>query len=308
MFLNKVLKRIRDSIARRDEDLRIRIGSQHVAQNRYLVDEILDLWDVEVRVFSQWGEDGILDYVLHRLSISKPRILELGAGSFSECNSRFLAHNRNASVYAVDLRDDLPAGLEKTGLMWRNTLFCEVATISSENVNQILTRAINSIGGVDVLSIDLDGNDYWILRAINLHSFTVVVLEYNPIFGSDYSLTVIEEEKSRYERHKSGLLYGASFKAMINLMKAKDFVFIGTNRVGNNAFFVKNGLESLLKLRLPRPSDAHKYLDWRCRESRDVNMGLTYLDLNQSRKLLQRSKLFDIESNKVVQFEDIFVE
>lgn len=68
-----------------------------------------NLWDAEVRVFSQWGEDGILNYLFDIAGIVKPRIIEFGAGNFTECNSRFAAEYRNASIYAVDIRGDLIA-------------------------------------------------------------------------------------------------------------------------------------------------------------------------------------------------------
>lgn len=305
-LINKVLNSVRKSIAWREDDFRIRIGSQHVSQHRFLVGELQNLWDVEVRVFSQWGEDGILDYLLHRLDISKPKVLELGAGCFGECNSKFLAYNRNASVYAVDLRGDLPAGIAKSGLMWRNSLFWEVTKVTTGNIREISSRAFKLMNGIDLVSIDLDGNDYWILKEMNLEEVSIVVAEYNPIFGLENSLTVINKDLGRYERHSSGLLFGASFAAMVKLMKSKKFVFVGTNRVGNNAFFVRDGLESSLKVKIPKESEFYKYLDWRCREARGENGTLVYQTVDESIKLISESKVFNIESSQEVSISDLF--
>jgi hypothetical protein len=94
------------------------INASKAARNTYRY-----LWDAEVRVFSQWGEDGILDYLFDITDISKPRILEFGAGNFTECNSRFAAEFRNASAYLVDMRDDLVENAKQLDVYWRNAIF-----------------------------------------------------------------------------------------------------------------------------------------------------------------------------------------
>ena len=253
----RFIKDIRSSIQRREDDIRIRIGSQHVSQNRWIAQEVENLWDVEVKVFSQWGEDGILDFICHRLQISKPKILEFGAGCFSECNSRFAAHNRNASVYAVDARKDLTEGLKNSGLLWRNTLLSEVIEVTSENILDIFQRAKAALGGVDVLSMDLDGNDYWFLEKLGLDEVKIVIAEYNPIFGHISKISVEQNDQTRFERHFSGLLFGASLHAFIELLGEKGFDFVGSNRVGNNAFFVRKELQKSLNVLKPKIGRAH---------------------------------------------------
>ena len=298
------IKDIRSSIQRREDDMRIRIGSQHVSQNRWITTEVENLWDVEVKVFSQWGEDGIIDFLCHKLQISKPRILEFGAGCFSECNSRFAAHNRNASVYAVDARKDLPEGLMNSGLMWRNSLFCEVIKVTRENVCEIFQRAAESIGGVDILSMDLDGNDYWLLERILLDQVKVVVAEYNPIFGHKNKISVEYSNQSRFERHYSGLLFGASLNAFIEMLSKKSFVFLGSNRVGNNAFFVRKDLIKKVGVRRPNLSNLERFVDWRCRESRNQERVLTFLNAHNMVKLLKEQEVIEVKSNKRISIEE----
>lgn len=270
------LRRIRESIFHRQDDLRIRIGAMHVSQNRNIEQVVENLWDLEVRVFSQWGEDGILDFLFQKVGISKPKILELGAGCFAECNSRFAAHLRNASVYAVDAREDLSEGIHKSGLMWRNNLNYEVIEINTENILDIVERAERAMDGINAVSIDLDGNDYWVLEKIPLDKVFIVVVEYNPIFGGNVNISVPNEKKARFERHHSGLYFGASLPAFIKLLNEKNFTFIGTNRVGNNAFFVCEKMADQCNVKLPQPDLLDKFLDWRCRESRNEHGVLTY--------------------------------
>ena len=301
------IRKIRESVNRREDDFRIRIGAMHVSQNRNIEGMIQDLWDLEVRVFSQWGEDGILDYLFHRLEISKPRILELGAGCFAECNSRFAAHLRNASVYAVDARNDLPMGIHKSGLMWRNNLNYEVIEIDCENILDIVARAEMAIDGIDILSIDLDGNDYWLLEKIPLDQVSIVVVEYNPIFGKDFKITVPNEKKSRFERHYSGLFFGASLPAFIKLLDEKKFSFVGTNRVGNNAFFVRKQMADKCNVKLPHLDLLDKYVDWRCRDARNEHGVLTYDNMNVGRKVIEELLVVDVDTREKHKLKELGV-
>ena len=78
------------------------LGQSAILASRQSYSKVKNLWDAEVKVYSQWGEDGILDYICEIVELAKPRVLEIGAGNFLECNSRFIAEFRNASVVAVD--------------------------------------------------------------------------------------------------------------------------------------------------------------------------------------------------------------
>src|ERR1700712_2670133 len=80
------------------------------------------LWDAEVSVFSQWGEDGILDHLCDFTGLARPSVVEFGAADFQECNSRFLAEYRNANVLAVDGRPDLASTVNRLDVGWRSTV------------------------------------------------------------------------------------------------------------------------------------------------------------------------------------------
>src|SRR4051794_18496311 len=123
------------------------------------------LWDAEVSVFSQWGEDGILDYLCDFLGLGRPSVVEFGAADFQECNSRFLAEYRNANVLAVDGRPDLESTVHKLFVGWRTTVEPVQAWITPDNADGLLTRARTAFGGVDIVSLDIDGNDYWVAES-----------------------------------------------------------------------------------------------------------------------------------------------
>lgn len=237
-----------------------------------------DIREAELKVFSQWGEDGILDYICHKFKLRKPRMLEFGVGDFSECNSRFLVENRGASVVLVDSSKNLFPFVKRQDCYWKSTVIPINAWITVHNAQVLLESACFQLEGLDIFSIDLDGNDFWILKSMNLDVVKVVVAEYNPVFGPDLSISVPEEDDfDRNSKHASNLYYGASLRAFISLMTSKGFEFAGTNNAGSNAFFVKRDMFSLLKIEMPNLVDLSTYCDWRVRESRDENGSLTLL-------------------------------
>lgn len=263
------------SIENEVRTLKYSLGQSSIIASRSNYSNYQNLWDAEVKVFSQWGEDGILDFLCEKLGISKPRMLEVGAGNFRECNSRFLAENRNASVYLVDGRLDLITTTERDPLIWKNHLFAVNTWVTPENIQTICQDAANKMGGVDIFSLDIDGNDFWVLDSCPLDGVEIIVVEYNPLFGASLPVTVPRDDKfERRAKHYSCLYYGASLPAFISLLKKRDFVFIGTNRVGNNAFFIRS--ENLKKVGFEPDDDLSVYVDWRIRETRNVEGKLSF--------------------------------
>jgi len=254
-----------------------------------------NLWDMEFKVYSQWGEDGILSYLCDELEISKPRMIEFGAGNFTECNSRFLAEYRNASVVLVDARQDLLHSVSNTDLNWRTSIHGISDWITPNNINQLARHSKELIGDIDVVSLDLDGNDYWVAEALNFEGTRIVVIEYNPIFGGARSVTVPRDDMfDRTAAHFSNLYYGASLMAFIRLFGRKGFDFVGTNRVGNNAFFVAKKYTNQINLVIPDVSDLTAYVDWRVRESRNEKGELTLLSKVEGARLISHLPLVEV--------------
>lgn len=251
------------------DNLKVLIGSGTINASRALYPNMNYLWDAEVRVFSQWGEDGILDYLFSQLNIVKPRILEIGVGSFRECNSRFAAEFRNASVYGVDQNRKLLRETSALPVLWKTNSYFEIIDVNPSNVRSIQEKCSQKIGLPNLLSLDIDGNDYWILDAMNLSNFEIVVCEYNAIFGAHLNCTIpYSSNWNRIVGRDSYLVYGMSLKAAIELMREKGFTFVGTNRVGNNAFFVRSKLSESLSIELPNSDELEMFTDWRVDELR----------------------------------------
>ncbi|CAN2172011.1 hypothetical protein MCERE155_00070 [Candidatus Nanopelagicaceae bacterium] len=184
-------------------------------------------------------------------------------------------------------------------LRWKSHIFGYRTWVTPENVNEILDKARQAIGTPDIFSLDLDGNDYWILQAANLDSVSVVVVEYNPLFGHNMAVTVARDDSfDRTSKHYSWLYYGASLKAFVDLLRTKDFEFVGTNRVGNNAFFVKKEVRNQFSLEIS--SDFSEYTDWRIRETRSLDAQLTYASGYDRVAEIKNLPLVDLETGQEI--------
>ena len=304
----KISKRIREFLRRAltvepvNQKINIGLLTSHAMSARK--HSMKDLWDAEFRVFSQFGEDGIVDLLLDELQISKPRIMEIGAGDFSECNSRFALHKRNCSAYLVDMREDLQRGLQESEIRWKASVAVEIAKIDEKNIKDIESRASKFLKYIDVISLDIDGIDFWIAQHINWNGIKIAIVEYNPVFGAKLSVSIPKDTfSSRFEHHYSGLVYGASLLAWIEFFASKDMRFVGTNRAGNNAFFVPSSLAGNLPFRLPDISQLDAYMDWQIRDSRNQDQTLSSLSLEQARNLISGVGLIETNTLNKLRFK-----
>ena len=304
----KISKRIREFLRRAltvepvNQKINIGLLTSHAMSARK--HSMKDLWDAEFRVFSQFGEDGIVDLLLDELQISKPRIMEIGAGDFSECNSRFALHKRNCSAYLVDMREDLQRGLQESEIRWKASVAVEIAKIDEKNIKDIESRASKFLKYIDVISLDIDGIDFWIAQHINWNGIKIAIVEYNPVFGAKLAVSVPKETfSSRFEHHYSGLVYGASLLAWIEFFASKDMRFVGTNRAGNNAFFVPSSLAGNFPFRLPDISQLDAYVDWQIRDSRNQDQTLSSLSLEQARNLISGVELIETNTLNKLRFK-----
>tara|TARA_B110000305_G_scaffold234258_1_gene292004 strand:+ start:3536 stop:4441 length:906 start_codon:yes stop_codon:yes gene_type:complete len=220
--------------------------------------KITNIRDAEVKIFSQFGEDGIIDFLLYKLNLTNHiAFLEIGTGDYEEANTRFLCETRNCRGLLIDKIKDLKF-VQKRDFFWKNDLYFCQKTITPSNISSI----INSYGfknDCNLLSIDIDGNDYWVLKNIELSHVDIVVAEYNPLFGSNLSLTVPQDDNFDRNRFKK-IFYGASLTAIIELMESKGFMFVGANSACNNAFFInKNKKEFLSNLKVEESKEYTKF-------------------------------------------------
>ncbi|HAN45085.1 MAG TPA: hypothetical protein DCQ32_00840 [Cyanobacteria bacterium UBA8156] len=225
-----------------------------------------NLKDWEFRVFSQSGQDGIIQYLIRNIDIPQPIFVEFGVQDYREANTRFLLLNNNWSGLVMDGDAANVAAIQQDPIYWRHDLKANCCFITAENINDLLHDR-GFAGEIGLLSIDIDGNDYWVWQAITVIQPAIVICEYNFRFGCDRHVVVpYDTNFVRGEAHFSWVYYGASLPALCELANRKGYGFVGCNSFGNDAFFVRR---DLLKPPLVEIAPAAGYVAGKFREMRD---------------------------------------
>ena len=183
----------------------------------------------EYKINSQNNEDGIINHIFSKIEVSK-KFLEIGF-HYSECNSLNLIRN-GWSGTLVDSDNKI---CDKMRLYSKHYFPKQKINVINQFVNKFNLKQIVLDNSFDFLSLDIDGNDYWVLKELNLDKIKLVCCEYNPFFGNNVSVTIDYNENHSY---KPDFYFGASLKAFTNLFKEKKFELIAVDSSGTNAFFM----------------------------------------------------------------------
>lgn len=197
---------------------------------------------VEFCAFSQWGEDGIISWLSAMLPDIPKTFVEFGVVDYLEANTRLLLQIENWRGLVMDGSEANIRAIGQQDISWRHDLTSKCAFIDRENINRLISEA-GFAGDLGLLSIDIDGNDYWVWKAIDVVNPAIVVSEFNAVLGDLHELTVpYRADFDRTRAHYSNQYFGASIQALVGLAKEKGFTFVGTTSTGCNAFFVRNDL------------------------------------------------------------------
>lgn len=261
----------------------------------------LNIQDYEFGVFSQWGEDGIIQFLIDKIQIKNKVFVEFGVENYQESNTRFLLQNNNWSGLVIDGSKENVDFIKSGELYWRHSLTAVTEFITKDNINKIITE--NGISGdIGILSVDIDGNDYWVLKNIECVNPVIIIVEYNSLFGKELLITVpYDENFDRMKKHFSGLYWGASISALTKIAKEKGYSLIGSNSEGVNLFFVRDELVGDLKVMTPQDA----YVESKLRQSRDEGGSLTYLDNRAGLELIKEMNVYSVLDNKEHKIKDL---
>jgi hypothetical protein len=250
--------------------------------------------DVEFRAYSQFGEDGILLYLFSVLGTTNKKCVEIcGGGGYDNTANLLINHGWNGLFF-----EGSEGHIERGRRFYARCADTKVwppklvqAWITAENVNSLIANN-GYTGEIDLLSLDMDGVDYWIWEAVECVSPRVVVLEYNNVWGPDASVTVPYRPDFIAENNDVSLLrnqarrvvntfagkqiadrvdnyFGASLAAFVKLGKRKGYRLVGCERYGFNAFFVRSGVgEEVLPEVAPSACFTHPYAHYAMKERR----------------------------------------
>ncbi|WP_231037737.1 hypothetical protein [Pectinatus frisingensis] len=288
-IMEKIIKKVNkiDIVLQDIEYIKMALGR---IENRQINNS--EMYNYEYKVFSQWEEDGIIQWIVNNVNIGKKTFIEFGVQNYTESNTRFLLMNNNWSGLVIDGSEKNVNYIKNDDIYWRYNLKAECNFITAENINNIFIK--NGIkGNIGLLSIDIDGNDYWVWNAINVITPDIVICEYNHRFGKNKAITIPYDAKFvREKAHYSNIYYGASIKALVLLANKKGYSLVEGSKNGNNVFFVKN---NLLNENVKEKSIDDVFINAQFRESRMADGNLAFFTLEQEQELLKNLKVVNIE-------------
>ena len=303
-MIKSILRSVLDRLfLRKFDDIKIQKGQIFEKNLSSDIESVKNLNQTYFKVFSQDTEDGIIQYLLKSLNIQTVKFVEIGTQDYSESNTRYIYETMRCEGLIIDPCPDLEKKVNKILRVWKNKLKIHNNYINPGNINEILIQ--NSFNNnLDIFSIDIDGIDYWVLEKINPKISKIFIIEYNPYFGPKLEISAPNLERfDRFKYHPSGICWGVSLKAIINLMKKKGYTFIGSNRLNCNSFFILNELLEKINLNIPDTDNLAEFTEvkFNVLKTKDKK-NASFLDIKNDIKNLE---VFDIVKNKMVKFDEI---
>jgi hypothetical protein len=291
----KIIERLKNFVRVKNEKQLCLSGKMlsHSLRSRHAVSSI---HDVEFSIFSQWGDDGIIQWLTQNIGFPNHTFIEFGVEDYRESNTRFLMMNNNWTGLVMDGSDSNIKAIESSEYFWKHELHAKAAFITKENINELLAL-YNFHEDVGVLHIDIDGNDYWVWKEISVISPIVVIVEYNSVFGNERAITIpYNPSFKRSEAHNSCLYAGASLPALHELAKSKGYLFIGCNSAGNNAYFLRKDMSNDSVKEISLDSG---YVHSKFRESRDSDGRLNFLSNEARQEAISGLPVFNTVTNEI---------
>jgi hypothetical protein len=191
------------------------------------------------KIYSQNDEDGIIQEIFRRIGTASRTFVEFGVQKGFECNTAKLlvegwrglwleASSKSVGEIRANFQPFLSSG----------ALSVEETRVTAANIDQAIDKA-GFADDVDILCIDIDGNDYWVWKGINSIRPRVVVIEYNCSLRPPLSLVIPYNENANWS---GGNYFGASLNALVALGLNKGYRIVGCCFAGVNAFFVRDDL------------------------------------------------------------------
>lgn len=293
--LKNILQTLKSGL--KEDEILYAIGSAHFKERNNLDSRLIN--DYEFKVFSQFGDDGIIEHLVSSIPCTNRTFFEFGVGNYAESNTRMLLQYRNWTGYIIDSSKSNINKIKKMDLFWRHSIIAECSFITKKNISEIIERVNRCIGPIDVLSIDLDGNDYWILKEIEIMP-SIIICEYNSILGSERAISVpYNQQFVRHKAHYSNLYWGASLPAFNHTLSQRGYSFVGANSAGNNAYFVRT---DLLSDGIRPISILEGFVESKFRESRDKLGKLSFL---MSSNRYDEIRGMDVVNTKTGQMETL---
>lgn len=295
-ILKKVIKGISHSpeVSSHSETELLAIGSLLSNQQYLLKSDNIN--DYEFKIFSQYGDDGIIQYLIKHIKIENTIFIEFGVQDYLESNTRFLMMNNNWTGFVMDGSAAAMKVLSNQNWFWKYNLTCKAVFIDKDNINELL--AGTGFSNIGLLHIDLDGNDYHILAQIDLSILnpSIIIMEYNSVFGKNRPVTVpYDKSFDRTKAHHTNLFFGASLSALNYIASKKGYALVGCDLAGNNTFFVRQDLlnDKIIELTVEEAFKESKF-----RESRSQDYSLSLIGGKERYEVIKGLEVINVITNE----------
>ena len=286
-------------IEQKIDKLFLTLGRIELRQLELLKETNINNW--EFQITSQWGEDGIIQYLIKYIEIPNKTFVEFGVESYKECNTRFLLQNNNWNGLIIDGSEKLINEIKAENIHWKYDLKAVANFITKENIDNIFIEN-NIKGDIGLLSIDIDGNDYWVWEKISVIKPRIIIAEYNSLFGNKASISIPYNKDFVRGVNMPVSYYGASITALTYLANSKGYSLVYGNKAGNNVFYVR---KDLLNEHVKEIQIEQAYVKAVFKESRDKNGKMTFLNYEDNFLSMQNYNVIDVKSGNEVQLKNI---
>lgn len=277
------------------------LKGQQLAASNAAKQNIHSLDEVAFQVFSQRGEDGIIQYILSKIDVADKTFIEFGVEDYTEANTRLLLFN-NWHGLVLDSSERNIRFIKKDFIYWKYDITAVQSFITAENINGLIQNYTGN-SNIGLLSVDIDGNDYWVWESISCIQPAVVICEYNSCFGCEHAVSIpYDAAFSKSKAHYSNLYYGASLPALCLLAEKKGYDFIGSSTAGVNAFFVRKDLSAPF-VKHNAQSGFHASAN---RDSKDEKGRNSFLPHEQRLRVIQNLPVTEVNTGKVQTIQQLY--
>lgn len=257
----------------------------------------------EFKVFSQWGEDGIIQFLTQNIIIENRTFIEFGVEDFKESNCRFLLMKDLWEGFVIDGSSKNIEKLKSTYFFWMYPIHAISAFIDKDNICDLLDKS-GFQKNVGIFSIDIDGVDYYVLEAaLTKWQPNIIIVEYNGVFGRSNCVTVpYNPTFTRNAAHSSNIYYGASLAAFSKMLGDKGYGLVGVNTMGSNAFFVRRDLLNEKVKEVPIDETFRSSV---FRETRDEFGKLSLIGKDERRSVIGHLPVYDINTGEIINISEL---
>ena len=203
----------------------------------------------EYKITSQNNEDGIIEYLFSKIPNNK-FFIEIGF-EFSEFNTlNLIRKGWNGVLIDQNKLENLLTKRLINFYFPNSKINIITSNINRDNINKIVQESLE-LTEIDFFSLDIDGNDYWVLKNMNIENIKCICIEYNHWLGSKSKKTIPYTENFNF---KNDGYFGASLAAFNDLLKTRNFSLVAIDSSGTNAFFVNNKFAHLFEVLDPELS------------------------------------------------------